>query len=266
MAGRYYGDHDHEGRYSGFGTFVWANGDKYTGEWAGGAMYGKGKMVWAHSGSIYEGQWEAGRMHGYGVKRTDESEYDGQWCDGCCSGHGVKTFVRGDRYDGQFYNDEREGFGEYRWAEGDRYIGMWFEGRAHGRGEKITAAGERHTGQFESGKANGLGIKTYVTGHVYVGEFIEEQMHGIGHIVLDTQEGQLSSWYEGQWKHDCADGYVNHQQRENGSNFHICCTPIAVLVRHGSVLVRCPRRLPKWLMMGSGVQVARMVRAVHVHT
>ena len=111
-----------------------------------------------------------------------------------------------------------------------------------------------------------FGIKTYVTGHVYVGEFIEEQMHGIGHIVLDTQEGQLSSWYEGQWKHDCADGYVNHQQRENGSNFHICCTPIAVLVRHGSVLVRCPRRLPKWLMMGSGVQVARMVRAVHVHT
>jgi 1-phosphatidylinositol-4-phosphate 5-kinase len=32
---------------TGFGKYVWANGDKYIGQWLNGVMHGRGAFLWA---------------------------------------------------------------------------------------------------------------------------------------------------------------------------------------------------------------------------
>lgn len=44
----------------GFGTFVWADGRKYVGEWKKGKQHGKGTFIKA-SGESREGEWVDGR-------------------------------------------------------------------------------------------------------------------------------------------------------------------------------------------------------------
>lgn len=49
------------GKMHGQGTFLWANGDKYTGEWLNDMAHGKGVQT-RHNGSvIHSGRWERDR-------------------------------------------------------------------------------------------------------------------------------------------------------------------------------------------------------------
>lgn len=75
------------------GTFQWANGDVYTGDWKYGHMHGHGKKVMAN-GDCYVGSW-----------RNDRA-----------NGRGVKTFANGDRHEGEYADDKRQGFGIYLWV------------------------------------------------------------------------------------------------------------------------------------------------------
>jgi hypothetical protein len=42
---------------NGMGTFIWANGDIYTGEWRNNMMHGLGKMVRERGNYVYDGTW-----------------------------------------------------------------------------------------------------------------------------------------------------------------------------------------------------------------
>ena len=50
---------------SGEGTYLWADGRQYIGEWKNGKMEGKGVQTWV-DGKSYVGEYVADRKEGYG--------------------------------------------------------------------------------------------------------------------------------------------------------------------------------------------------------
>lgn len=56
-------------RKHGKGVKVWANGDRYEGEWREDKQHGRGIYMWAN-GDRYEGEWKDGDLHGEGIKVT----------------------------------------------------------------------------------------------------------------------------------------------------------------------------------------------------
>lgn len=56
---------------------MFANGDKFDGEWRNSIQEGKGTMVFA-AGNKFEGEWKNGKQEGYGIMTwPDGSIYKG---------------------------------------------------------------------------------------------------------------------------------------------------------------------------------------------
>ena len=66
-----------------FGTYTWANGDKYVGEYQDGKRHGQGTYTWAN-GNKYVGEFQDGKRHG----------------------QGTYTFADGSQEQGYFLNEE----------------------------------------------------------------------------------------------------------------------------------------------------------------
>ena len=66
-----------------FGTYTWANGDKYIGEYKDGKGHGQGTYTWAN-GDKYIGEHKDGKKHG----------------------QGTYTFANGKKNNGYFMNNE----------------------------------------------------------------------------------------------------------------------------------------------------------------
>ena len=58
----------HNDKYHGHGTYKWANGDVYIGEWMEGvrSRLGLGTYKWAANGDVYIGEFKDGNRHGQG--------------------------------------------------------------------------------------------------------------------------------------------------------------------------------------------------------
>ena len=79
--------------FSGSGTFVFHNGDKYSGAWRSGKRHGQGTYVYGEGprmGIQYTGQWKLDHQHG----------------------EGVLQYPDGRMYRGSFVNDEMNGQGK----------------------------------------------------------------------------------------------------------------------------------------------------------
>jgi len=68
------------GQPHGYGTYTWANGNKYVGEMKNGKYDGNGTMTLA-SGDKYVGEWKNGDMHGQGTATSANGtiEHSGEW-------------------------------------------------------------------------------------------------------------------------------------------------------------------------------------------
>ena len=53
----------------GDGTFIFADGKKYKGQFHYGKRQGKGKMIWT-DGKVYDGEWYDDKMHGNGKQSS----------------------------------------------------------------------------------------------------------------------------------------------------------------------------------------------------
>ncbi|KAL3907470.1 MAG: hypothetical protein SGILL_008862 [Bacillariaceae sp.] len=138
----YQGDWRH-GRWHGFGTASFSNGDSYEGGYRFDQRHGNGKYKW-HDGRIYDGEFLEDKRHGKG-KFT--------WPDGAI-------------YIGDFVNGQREGEGKYIFADGGQYEGAWKDGRYEGYGTCTWEDGRRYQGEWRNGMAHGKGIETYPNGNV----------------------------------------------------------------------------------------------------
>ena len=114
---------------SGLGTYTFANGDKYVGEWKAGKKSGQGTYTYP-SGSKYIGEWKAGKK----------------------SGLGTYTFDNGDKYIGEWKAGKKSGLGTYTFDNGDKYVGEWKDGKKSGLGTYTYPSGSNESGVYEDGK------------------------------------------------------------------------------------------------------------------
>ena len=107
-----------------YGTYTWANGDKYVGDWTEGKRHGKGNFTWAN-GEKYSGTFQKNDM----------------------TGKGVKMWPNGERYEGEFLGGMRDGKGTMYYKNHKYKIGIW-ESDNLGR---VTSEG-KWTGDYEKKK------------------------------------------------------------------------------------------------------------------
>ena len=90
-----------------FGTYTYANGDKYVGEFRDGKFHGQGTFTFAN-GNRYIGEFRNGKR----------------------SGQGTHNYAGGDTYAGEWRDDKRHGQGTYFFAEGRVDKGIWENGKS----------------------------------------------------------------------------------------------------------------------------------------
>ena len=80
---KYEGEYNEEGQRHGKGTYTFADGAIYEGDFKDGNYHGKGTYTYA-SGAIYEGDYKDGKKHGKGVLRGPDGAiiHSGDWKDG----------------------------------------------------------------------------------------------------------------------------------------------------------------------------------------
>jgi serine/threonine-protein kinase PpkA len=138
---------------NGFGTYLFKNGDKFTGQWKNSQIFNQGIYQY-HNGEKYEGQFVDGKINGTGTYYYNSgNRYEGTWKDGIKSGTGTHYYAaRGERYVGEFKDNEPHGEGIYYYKNGDRYQGQWQNGRKHGKGKYYQHNGESYTGIWENNR------------------------------------------------------------------------------------------------------------------
>ena len=101
-----------------FGTYTFANGDKYVGEFKDGKYNGQGTYTSANG-----------------------NKYVGEYKDGKRNGQGTFTFADGEKYVGEFKNGKYNGQSTTTFANGDKYVGEYKDGKRNGQGTEYASNG-----------------------------------------------------------------------------------------------------------------------------
>ena len=155
--------------YYGRGTYIYADGEKYVGEWQSDQRHGRGTFT--SKDGEYVGQWKDNIPSGYGIWTfADGQKYVGELKDGKFHGRGIWTFADGRKYDGEWQSDQRHGRGTFIYADGQRYVGEWKDNGFH-EGTYTSADGEKYVGEWKDGLPHGKGIFTRKDGSKQIGEW-----------------------------------------------------------------------------------------------
>jgi hypothetical protein len=106
----YEGEFSADNVYHGKGIFICPKGDRYEGEFHGGAK--EGKRIETFSSSPYAGD-----------------QYVGDFKNDSFSGQGIYTFSQGHRYEGEFKNNTRDGKGILTSSNGKRFEQEYQDGK-----------------------------------------------------------------------------------------------------------------------------------------
>jgi len=125
---------------SGKASVVYANGDRYTGEYNQTQQrHGTGLYKYNIKNpedeeapaqlAIYEGDFQLGKKHGMGkMVYPGGAIYNGSWVNNMRSGQGSYTYENGDVFNGNWVDDKKSGQGSYYYKEtGSQLIGEWKE-------------------------------------------------------------------------------------------------------------------------------------------
>ena len=184
------------------------------------------------SGNEYVGEWKDDKKHGYGTFRfVDGGQHVGEYKDDKPNGHGTYTWADGDKYVGEYKDGKPHGHGTYIWADGDKYVGEYKDGKpwegieysASGKVQETYLNGEPCTGCEPTARQlalvreidpslitaalppcpssgvfhNCFGAFTFDDGDKYVGEWKEDQMHGHGIYTWANGEKYIGEFRDG---------------------------------------------------------------------
>jgi hypothetical protein len=114
---------------NGKGTYIYANGFTYEGNFVNGLREGRG-MLKGTDGSWYDGMWKLDKFQGQGTYVwPNGAKYTGAWEDGVQNGYGIYFYTNGDKYTGYFKDNLFEGQGKYTWADGTSQDGLYKAGK-----------------------------------------------------------------------------------------------------------------------------------------
>lgn len=175
--------------------------EEYTGEWQRGVPVRKGIFIWS-DGDRYSGGFAGRKKQGYGTYRyVHGTRYQGQWADDRANGEGMIVWTNGDRYTGGWKNDRREGKGTYIWNSGIKYTGQWKDDAMEGHGKISWTDGNSYDGEWKSNMRHGKGVYVWRNGDTYRGEFRKNRREGAG-----TYLWKDGSSYAGEWKNGTRHG------------------------------------------------------------
>ncbi|CAE8587659.1 unnamed protein product [Polarella glacialis] len=198
----------------GKGTYTWANGDVYDGQFAKDRQEGQGKLTRPSVEEEYVGSWLADLRHGRGELRVRGGEvvFQGDWCrDELISG--LRTGADGSRYEGGFLGLRRQGRGRDVSPQGTSYEGEFVGDECHGQGTIVLSkasaspsssssrAVASFTGVFVRSLPHGSGRLCYLNGDQYDGMVVDFTREGTGCLV--TSRGER---YDGGWLNDVQEG------------------------------------------------------------
>jgi len=162
--------------FNGYGTYVFANGAKYIGDFKDGRANGKG-IIYFPNGNKYLGDWQDDVREGQGrFVFAAGHEYTGGFHQNEFHGKGVLVYANGDRYEGDFRHDQPNGQGIYAFHDGDRYEGAFVNGRFEGEGTMYYRDGSRFTGFWSNSKKHGAGVFYAANGRSFSGEWSMGEM------------------------------------------------------------------------------------------
>ena len=102
-----------------FGTYTYADGDKFVGEYKDDKRNGQGTYTYANG-----------------------DKYVGEYKDDKLNGQGTYTYADGEKYVGAFKDGNYNGQGTFTYANGDKYVGEHKDDKANGQGIKFLANGK----------------------------------------------------------------------------------------------------------------------------
>jgi hypothetical protein len=138
-----------------FGTFTYASGNKYVGEYKDGARNGQGTTTFANG-----------------------DKYVGEYKDGARNGQGTFTYASGEKYVGEFKDGKFNGQGTFTHASGNKHVGEYKDGARNGQGTFTFTNGNKNVGEFKDGKLNGQG-----TSYASNGSIIKQGIWADGNFV-----------------------------------------------------------------------------------
>lgn len=192
--GRSYEGRLEAGRKVGRGTHVWADGQRYAGDWLNDLPDGQGEWS-SPKGDRYVGGFRAGKRTGKGrMVYANQIEYEGDWQDDRPTGQGVFKFANGDVYSGQFLAGEQSGQGTLTHRNGDRHTGQWLKGMREGKGVAEWKDGQRYEGDWHANRKEGQGVMRFADGGSYEGAWVNDRPLGQGVIKFasgDSYTGQV---------------------------------------------------------------------------
>lgn len=134
-----------DGRRQGFGKMEFENGDRFEGLWMPDSRYDnessmvKGTYTFAN-GDVYKGEWEGSTINGTGTYTyVNGDKYEGPWKGGRPNGNGTYTWEDGSKYEGGFH-----------WMYGNSVHGSG--GGKHGKGTLTCVDGTKHEQEWKEGK------------------------------------------------------------------------------------------------------------------
>jgi len=185
------------GRKDGVGTYVWADGQRYSGDWLDDLQHGRGEWS-SKAGDKYVGEFRGGKRDGRGLMEYGNGmRYDGNWSGDAQNGRGRLQFPNGDVYEGDFVQGERTGTGTFRQRSGDSYSGQWLKGERDGKGIAEWANGQRYDGNWRGNRKEGAGLMRFPDGGTYDGQWLDDRAMGRGDIVFASGDSYIGQVRDG---------------------------------------------------------------------
>ena len=158
-----------------FGSYIWADGSTYVGEYKDGKWHGQGTLTFA-SGDKYVGEFQDNKYHG----------------------QGTYTVANGDKYVGEYQDGKRHGQGTLTFAGGETQTGVWENNSYLGTKAELDAkrkAKEEAKQKYE---------RIYNACLLDKSSDVDMQVSSLRIAVEETCEAiaEEPSWYEENWKYN----------------------------------------------------------------